>query len=83
MSFNNLVWSMFQGYKAVKDNRNPYEELDKAWYLYEVKDLRQLIQGAKNDTQLNYVLDHLYKWDSTRVDPYKELENKIIDRMWD
>lgn len=83
MSFNNLVWSMFQGYKEVKEKRDPYKELEKAWYLYEVKDLRKLIQGAKNDTQLNHVLDHLYKWDSTRVDPYKELENKIIDRMWE
>jgi hypothetical protein len=83
MGFNDLVWSMFQGYKSVKESRNPYEELDKAWYLYEVKDLRKLIKDAKNDTQLNHVLDHLYKWDSTRVDPYKELENKIIDRMWD
>jgi hypothetical protein len=83
VGLNDIVWSMFQGYKAVKDKRSPYEELDKAWYLYEVKDLKQLVQGAKNDTQLNSVLDHLYKWDATRVDPYKDIENKIIDRMWE
>jgi hypothetical protein len=82
MGFNNLIWSMFQGYKEVKDKRNPYEELDKAWYLYEVKDLRNLVQSAKSDTQLNSVLDHLYKWDATRVDPYKDIETKVIHKMW-
>jgi hypothetical protein len=83
MGFNDLVRSMFAGYKEVKDKRDPYKELDKAWYLYEVKDLRTMADKAKTESQLNYVLDHLYKWDATRVDPYKEIENKIIDRMWD
>jgi hypothetical protein len=40
MGFNDLVWSMFQGYKAEKDKRDPYKELEKSWYLYEVKDLK-------------------------------------------
>jgi hypothetical protein len=83
MGFNDLVQSMFAGYKEYKDNRDPYDVLDKAWYLYEVKDLRELTHKAKNDKQLNSVLDHLYKWDATRVDPYKAIEDKIIERMWD
>jgi hypothetical protein len=80
---NGFVWSIFQGYKEVKDKRDPYKELEKSWYLYEVKDLKELANKAKHDSQLNTVLDHLYKWDATRVDPYKDIENKIIDRMWD
>jgi hypothetical protein len=74
---------MFDGYKEVKDNRDPYKELEKAWYLYEVKDLRELTNKAKHDSQYNTILDHLYKWDATRVEPYKDIEYKIIDRMWD
>lgn len=82
MGFNNLIQSMFAGYKEYKDSRDPYDVLEKAWYLYEVKDLRDLTNKAKKDDQYNTILDHLYKWDATRVDPYKEIENKIIDRMW-
>jgi hypothetical protein len=83
MGFNDLVWSMFQGYKAEKDKRDPYKELEKSWYLYEVKDLKDLTNKARKDEQYNTILDHLYKWDATRVDPYKEIENKIIEEMWD
>lgn len=82
MGFNDLVRSVFDGYRAAKESRNPYKELDKSWYLYEVKDLRELTEQAKKKDDLNSVLDHLYKWDATRVDPYKDIENKIIDRMW-
>lgn len=83
MGLNDLVRSMFDGYREVKDKRDKYDTLDKAWYLYEVKDLKELTSKAKSDKQLNSVLDHLYKWDATRVDPYKEIENQIIDRMWE
>jgi hypothetical protein len=83
VGFNDLVWSMFQGYKEVKDKRDPYKELEKAWYLYEVKDLRDLTNKANKEEQYNVILDHLYKWDATTEDYYKAIENKIIDRMWD
>ena len=82
MGFNDLVHSMFQGYKAVKESRDPYKELDKAWYLYPIDDLNNLTTHAKKDDQYNAILDHMYKWDATRVDYYKDIENKIIDRMW-
>jgi hypothetical protein len=83
MGFNDLVRSVFQGYKEVKESRDPYEVLDKAWYLYQVDDLNHLTDGAKKKDQYNVILDHLYKWDATRVDYYKDIEHKIIDRMWD
>lgn len=82
VGFNDLVHSIFQGVKAAKESRDPYEELEKAWYLYEVKDLRYLTDKANKDDQYNTVLDHLYKWDATRVEPYKAIEDKIIERMW-
>ena len=82
MGFNDLVRSMFQGYKEAKDARDPYTELEKAWCLYQVDELDLLTDKAKTKGQYNIILDHLYKWDSTRVDYYKEIENKIIDRMW-
>lgn len=83
MGFNDLLRSMFDGYREVKQNRDPYKELEKAWYLYEVKDLRDLTYKAKKDSQYNAILDHLYKWDATRVDYYSDIERNIIERMWD
>lgn len=82
MGFNDFVWSMFQGVKAHRESKDPYQELDKAWGLYEVEDLRELAEKARTKEHHNVVLDHLYKWDATRVDVYKDIENKIIDRMW-
>lgn len=82
MGFNDLVHSIFQGVKAAKESRDPYKELEKAWYLYEVNDLEYLTDKAKKDDHYNAVLDHMYKWDATRVGYYKDIENKIIDRMW-
>ena len=82
MGFNDLLRSVFQGYKEAKDSRDPYDVLDKAWYLYQVDELDHLTLQANKKDQYDVILDHLYKWDATRVDYYKDIENKIIDRMW-
>ena len=50
--------------------------------LLEVADLNDLLEHAQTPDDLNEILDHLYRHDATRVDPYKKIENKIIDRMW-
>jgi hypothetical protein len=82
MSLNDIVKSMFDGLKAAKANPDPFEQLEKSWYLYEVRDLRKLEREAKTKEQDEMILDHLYKWDATRVDYYKKIENKIIQRHW-
>ena len=81
MGFNDFVWSVFQGVKEAKE-KDPYRQLEKSWWLYDVSELRELTENACTKEQHNVVLDHLYKWDATRVDVYKDIENKIIDRMW-
>jgi hypothetical protein len=82
MGFNDFVWSIFQGVKQAKE-QDPYRQLEKSWWLYDVSELRELADKAKTKQQQEIVLDHLYKWDATRVDYYKNIENKIIDRMWE
>jgi hypothetical protein len=92
--FNSFVWAIFQGYKEAKDSNvdRKFKDLNRTWdcwigeattSLLEVSDLNRLLGEAKNKDHYNEILDHLYRHDATRVDPYKEIENKIIDRMWD
>jgi hypothetical protein len=83
---NDFVWSIFQGYKEVKDSRDPYEELAKAPLLYEVDDLNKLTNQAKTREQYETILDHIYKFGAAEQGQFgyfKRIENKIIDKMWD
>jgi hypothetical protein len=73
---------MFQGYKEVKESRDPYEVLEKAWQLYDIDTLNELTNRAKKPDQYNIILDHMYQYDATRVNYYKDIERKIIERMW-
>jgi hypothetical protein len=89
MGFNDLVWSVFQGYKDYKEKNidKKFQDLNRSWdcwigeahtRLYEVDELNQ----AETDDHYNAILDHLYRHDATRVDCFKEIENEIIKRMW-
>jgi hypothetical protein len=49
---NDLVWSVFQGYKKAKDERCPYKELENSWRLYEVDELEELRQQAITKEQI-------------------------------
>ncbi|MDF2854240.1 MAG: hypothetical protein K0Q87_91 [Neobacillus sp.] len=80
---NDIVWSMFQGYKDVKNERDPYKELEKVGFLYDVADLRVLSNQAKTKEQHESILDHMYKFDATRVDYYSNIEKKIIQLYWE
>lgn len=93
MGFNTFVWSIFQGYKEAKDHNldRRYQDLNRTWdcwigeattALYDVADLTDLVEQAKTDAHYNAILDHLYRHDATRVDYYKDIERKIIERMW-
>lgn len=83
---NNFVWSIFQGYKEAKDARDPFKELEKSPFLYEVDDLNDLANQANTREQYEAVLDHIYRFDAASEGPFgyfKRIEYKIIDRMWD
>jgi cell fate (sporulation/competence/biofilm development) regulator YlbF (YheA/YmcA/DUF963 family) len=80
---NDIVWSIFQGYKEAKSERNPYEELERAGFLYDVADLRKLTNQAKTKEQHESILDHMYKYNATRVDYYSNIEKKIIHHYWE
>jgi hypothetical protein len=81
---NNFVWSIFQGYKEAKESsRDPFKELEKSWYLYEIDDLEELRKQATNKEQHNLILDHMYKYDATQVDYFRQIEKKIINYYWE
>jgi hypothetical protein len=84
---------MFAGYKAAKDSNvdKKFKELNwemDCWigttstYLFGVDDLTDMLNQANKKEHYNAILDHMYRFDATRVDYYKDIENKIIDRMW-
>ncbi|NYE07587.1 hypothetical protein F4694_004398 [Bacillus niacini] len=92
---NNFVWSLFQGYKDAKKESEvdrSFEQLNwsmDCWIgetstpLLEVSDLNELLNKAKHKDHLNQILDHLYRHDATRVAPYKNIEKKIIEKIWE
>ncbi|MBT2696328.1 hypothetical protein J7E79_02615 [Bacillus sp. ISL-40] len=83
MRFNDIVRSVFEGYKEAKDQRDPFGELEKAWCLYGVDDLNGLLGFAKTKEQHELILDHMYQFDATRVGYYKNIETKIINHYWE
>lgn len=83
MGFNDLLWSVFQGYKEAKDQRDPFKVLENSWKLYEIDDLNDLYKQAKSKEHHNLILDHMYHYDATRVGYYKTIERKIINYYWE
>ena len=93
MGINDIVRSMFDGYKEARDSNTDrrFDQLNKpnAWIkdsympLLEVDDLDELLKEAKTKEQYNAILDHMYRHDATRVKPYKQIENKIIKHFWE
>lgn len=84
MGFNDLVRSIFQGAaEARRDTFYPrkFREMESS-LLFGVDELEDMLNHAKKKDDYNAILDHMYRFDATRVDYYKEIENKIIDRMW-
>jgi hypothetical protein len=82
---NDLVWSVFQGYKKVKDERCPYKELENSWRLYEVDELEELRKSATTKEQHETILDHMYKFNATEgeLGYFKRIEDKIIKQYWE
>lgn len=85
---------MFDGYKDAKDSNLDKQFRDLNWKmdcwigecttpLLEVAEFKSMVEQAKTKEHYNELLDHLYRHDATRVDAYKKLEKKIINRMWD
>lgn len=94
MSMNDIIRSMFAGYKEAKKENVDKEYSDLNWKmncwigetstpLRDVSDLRELVDKATNNEQLNEVLDHLYRHDATRVSAYEKIERRIINKMWE
>ena len=84
MGFNDFLRSCFQGAaEARRDTFYPrkFREMESS-FLFGVDELEDMLNHAKNKDQYNTILDHMYRFDATRVDYYKDIENKIIDRMW-
>jgi hypothetical protein len=84
IGFNSFVKSIFNGYREAKHyNHNPYNELGKSYLLADVDDLNDLCNKAKTKEQHESILDHMYRFDATRVDYYKRIEKKIINHYWE
>lgn len=93
MGFNDIVRSMFDGYKEARDSNidRKFDQLNKpnAWIkdsyipLLEVAELNELLEQAKTEEHYNAILDHMYRFDATRVKPYKNIESKIIKHFWE
>jgi hypothetical protein len=83
LGFNGFVKAIFDGYREAKAyNQNPFNNLEKS-YLLDVADLNELCDKAKTKGQHEAILDHMYRFDATRVDYYKRIEKKIINRYWE
>jgi hypothetical protein len=84
LGFNGLVKAIFDGYAdAKRESRNPFNELEKSYLLFDVSDLNDLCSKAKTKQQHESILDHMYRFDATRVDYYKRIENRIINHYWE
>lgn len=91
---NGFVSSMFAGYKEAKKDNLDKEFDDLNWSmdcwigttntgLYDVADLRELLNKAQTKEHYEAILEHMYRHDATRVGYYKNIENQIIDKMWE
>jgi hypothetical protein len=84
LGFNGFVKAIFDGYREAKAyNHNPYNDLEKSHLLFDVADLNELCDKAKTKRQHETILDHMYRFDATKVDYYKRIEKKIIDCYWE
>jgi hypothetical protein len=91
---NNMVRSMFDGYKEARETNVDKRFNDLNWSmdcwigetstpLADVSELNELVNLAENEDHYNAILDHMYRHDATRVAPYKKIEKKIINKMWE
>lgn len=91
---NGIVRAMFDGYKEAKsdDLDAEFEKLnwsmdcwigDATTGLYDVSELKALLARAKTKEHYEAILEHMYRHDATRVGYYKNIENQIINKMWE
>lgn len=84
LPLNGFIKAIFDGYREAKEaNHNPFNELQKSWRLLEVDEVNDLYKKAKTKEQHEMILDHMYKYDATRVGYYKRIEKKIINNYWE
>jgi hypothetical protein len=84
--FNGFVKSLFDGYKAAKEESyypRKFEEMKKTNILFDVADLNDMYDHAEEKEEYETILDHMYRFDATRVGYYKKIENKIINDFWE
>jgi hypothetical protein len=91
---NNFVRSMFEGIKEARSNNysRKFSDLNMVmdcWIgnastrLLEVDELNDLFNHATTKEQHESILDHMYRFDATRVGYYKQIEKKIINQYWE
>lgn len=92
---NGFVKALFDGYKAGKEKgyyRRQFRDLNKTYdcwigtastRLLEVDELEDLLEHAEDKEDYESILDHMYRFDATRVGYYKRIEKKIINEMWE
>lgn len=84
LAVNGFIKAIFNGYREAKEyNHNPFNELERTSLLFDVADLNNLCDKAKTKEHHEAILDHMYRFDATRVDYYKRIEKKIINRYWE
>jgi hypothetical protein len=87
MGFNDVVRSIFQGVAEAKQETyypRRFREMETS-RLFEVDELEDMLQHAKNKDDLNAILDHMYRFDACELGEYgyyKKIERKIIERLW-
>jgi hypothetical protein len=86
LPLNGFIKSLFDGYKVGKEQRyypDRFEELQKTNLLFGVDDLNDMYEHAEEKEEYDSILDHMYRFDATRVGYYKQLEKKIINQFWE
>lgn len=86
LGFNGFVKSLFDGYKTAREKSyypRKFEEMKKTNLLFGVDELNDLYEEAEDKEDYETILDHMYRFDATRVGYYKRIENKIINNFWE
>jgi hypothetical protein len=86
LPLSGFVRALFDGYKEGREERyypRKFEELEHTNLLFEVDELNDLYGHSKSKYQHELILDHMYRFDATRVKYYKQIEKKIINHYWE
>lgn len=86
MGINDIVKSMFDGYKGAKTESyypRRFQEMAKTNILFDLDETADMLKHAEDKEQFDTILDHLYRFDATRVKGYEKIEKKIIHKYWE